>query len=239
MIQSGLTNRSFLDSVLDFIFPPTCAGCGATGSLICANCENKFVWIKEPICVTCGQPTLELGKCAQCTKVPPAIDQIRAPILYTEGVTRIIHNLKYYDQFALAKPLAQLMSAAVPQFKLPFESNLILPIPLHKKREKERGYNQAGLLAKELGKLLNLPVSQNALRRVRQTESQAKLTREERMENMSSAFEADGDVVQQKHILLIDDVCTTGATLFAAAAQLKAAGACSVSGLCVARALKL
>lgn len=225
--------------MLDFIFPPTCAGCGATGSLICVNCVNKFVWIKEPVCAVCGQPVLTLGTCVSCTKVPPAIDQIRAPILYTEGVTRIIHNLKYYDQFALAKPLARLMSAAVPQFNLPLQSNLIVPIPLHKKREKERGYNQAGLLAKELGKLLKLPISQSALQRIRPTSSQAKLTHEERIKNVIDAFEADREAVGKKHILLIDDVCTTGATLFAAAAQLKAAGARSVNGLCVARALKL
>ncbi|MEM9775251.1 MAG: phosphoribosyltransferase family protein [Chloroflexota bacterium] len=154
-------------------------------------------------------------------------------------MTRIIHNLKYYDQFALAKPLAQLMSAAVPQFHTPFKSNLIVPIPLHPERERERGYNQAGLLAKELGKLLGLPVSQTALQRVRQTDSQAKLTREERMTNMANAFETDREAVRRKHVLLVDDVCTTGATLFAAAARLKAAGAISVNGLCVARALKL
>ena len=239
MIQNSLANRRFLDSVLDFIFPPSCAGCGTTGSLICVNCQKQFVWIKEPICEICGQPTLKSGRCLPCTKVPPAIDQIRAPILYTEAVTRIIHNFKYYDQFALAKPLANLMSAAIPQFNSNLFAELIVPIPLHKKREKQRGFNQAGLLAKELGRTSNMAISYDALHRVKETSSQAKLTRKERISNMTDAFDVAGELVQGKHILLVDDVCTTGATLFAAAAQLKAAGARSVRGLCVARALKM
>ncbi|MEM8859833.1 MAG: ComF family protein [Chloroflexota bacterium] len=154
-------------------------------------------------------------------------------------MTRIIHNLKYYDQFALAKPLASLMAVAIPQFKAQVTADVIVPIPLHKQREKERGYNQAFLLAKELGRILNIPVSKTGLLRIRPTSSQAKLTREERIENMAQAFQANPDHISNKNVLLVDDVCTTGATLFAAAAQLKSAGAHSISGLCVARALKL
>ena len=116
--------------------------------------------------------------------------------------------------------------------------DLLIPIPLHPKREAERGYNQAYLLAAELSKMLEIPVIQTGLSRPRQTEMQAQLPRRQRVENMNGAFEIGSTDLANRNVMLIDDVCTTGATLNAAASCLKAAGASRVTGLCVARALK-
>ena len=236
--QDGQTTGSFWNTVIDFILPPVCNGCETAGSLICARCKEKLIWLKEPLCAICGQPSFRAGKCRQCTKVPPTIDHIRAAVLYTDPMTRIMHQFKYYDQFALAQTMTDMMRGAARElFKLQ-KPDLLIPIPLHAEREAERGYNQAYLLAAELSKLLKIPVLRDGLSRVRQTEVQAKLTRRERVENMSGAFEIGSNDLSNRHVMLIDDVCTTGATLNAAASCLKAAGVAHVTGLCVARALK-
>ncbi|MFT5194859.1 MAG: ComF family protein [Cellvibrionaceae bacterium] len=188
--------------------------------------------------MVCGQPGFRAGKCRQCTKVLPAIDKIRAAVLYTDPVTRIMHQFKYYEQFALARTLSGMMASVAKELCETHPANLLIPIPLHPNREAERGYNQSYLLAAELSKLLNIPVLKNGLSRIRQTEVQAQLTRRERVNNMNEAFEIGLTDISTHNVLLIDDVCTTGATLNSAAKCLKAAGVNQVTGLCVARALK-
>ncbi|MFK7801977.1 MAG: ComF family protein [Anaerolineae bacterium] len=238
MNRDGQTTGSFWNTVIDFILPPVCNGCETAGSLICATCQEKLIWLKEPLCVICGQPNFRSGKCRQCTKVPPPIDKIRSAVLYTDPVTRIMHQFKYYDQFALTRTLTDMMLEPANELIQSNPIDVIIPIPLHSSREAERGYNQAYLLAAELSKRLNIPVVKNGLYRMRQTEMQAQLTRRERAENMDGAFQVGEVNLTNQRVMLIDDVCTTGATLYAAARCLKSAGASHVTGLCVARALK-
>lgn len=234
----GQTTGSFWNTVIDFILPPACNGCETVGSLICATCTDKLIWLKEPLCIVCGQPGFRPGKCRQCTKVLPPIDQIRAAVLYTDPMTRIMHQYKYYGQFGLTRSLTAMMLEPAQGLCNTHLPDLLIPIPLHPQREKERGYNQAYLLAAELSKILKIPVIERGLKRTRETEVQAQLTRRERAENMSGAFEIGSNTLSNCKVMLIDDVCTTGATFNAAASCLKAAGATHVTGLCVARALK-
>lgn len=238
MNRDGQTTGSFWNTVIDFILPPVCNGCETAGSLICATCKEKLIWLQEPLCDICGQPGFRAGVCRRCTKVPPTIDHIRAAVLYTEPMTRIMHQFKYYDQFGLAQTMANMMRGAARVLYELQQPDLLIPIPLHVAREAERGYNQAYLLAAELSKILKTPVVKDGLSRTRQTEVQAQLTRRERVENMSGAFEIGPHDLTGRHVMLIDDVCTTGATLNAAAVCLKEAGVTHVAGLCVARALK-
>lgn len=145
-----------------------------------------------------------------------------------------IHQLKYQNLRALAGPLARLLfdylEADGP------EADILVPVPLHEKRERERGYNQSTLLAGELGKLVALPVVENTLCRKEHRPPQARtLTVEERRKNVAGAFAWRGQGLENKRVLLIDDVATSGATLDACAAALKARGAASVRGLTVAR----
>lgn len=145
-----------------------------------------------------------------------------------------IHQLKYKNLRALAVPLAELLQDYLSANSLPGE--VLVPVPLHQKRLKERGYNQSGLLAQELGKLINLPVVDECLIRQRYAVPQARTsTLDERQTNVVDAFTCRNRKLKDKQILLIDDVSTSGATLDACAAALKAAGATSVWGLVMAR----
>ena len=166
------------------------------------------------------------------TAVAPATNSRRCFIRHP--VSKLIHNLKYNGAFALAGPLAKMMVDGWAQWQMPV--NLVLPIPLHTDRERKRGYNQSMLLTRAFCQGIALSYSETALQRTRFTTPQVGLTAVQRLENVQNAFVAD-EQVRGKHILLIDDVCTTGATMAAAANALFSAGATAVSGYCVARAI--
>jgi len=145
-----------------------------------------------------------------------------------------IHQLKYRNLRALVGPLAQLLCDYL--VTSPVLGEVLVPVPLHKKRLRERGYNQSSLLAKELGRLTHLPVVDDCLIRERHAPPQARtLSVEERRSNVAGVFTCRDDRLQDKQVLLIDDVSTSGGTLDACAAALKAAGAVSVWGLVLAR----
>lgn len=145
-----------------------------------------------------------------------------------------IHQLKYRNLRALAVPLAKLLQDYLITDPVPAE--VLVPVPLHRKRLRERGYNQSSLLARQLGKLANLPVADDCLIRQRHALPQARTaTVEERQSNVTDAFACRDHRLRDKQVLLIDDVSTSGATLDACAAALKASGATSVWGLVMAR----
>ncbi len=141
--------------------------------------------------------------------------------------------MKYDGLFALAKPLAQIMAASWPAWE-PYPDTIV-PIPLHKRRQGRRGFNQSALLASHLGQQMEIPVDKQAVNRVKHTMPQIGLSPAERLENVRNAFTADSQQVKNKQILLIDDVYTTGATMSAAADALLASGAAGVSAYCLAR----
>ena len=147
---------------------------------------------------------------------------------------QVIHQLKYRNLRALAQLLTRLMQDYLVANPMPGE--ILVPVPLHQKRLKERGYNQSELLAKELGKLINLPVVANCLVRHRQSPPQARTeTVAERRSNVIDAFSCRDQRLRDKQVLLIDDVSTSGATINACARVLKAGGATSVWGLVLAK----
>jgi len=152
-----------------------------------------------------------------------------------EGPLRqAIHHLKYNGRACLAEPLGSLIVERWEKAALP--ADLIVPVPLHPARLRERGYNQSTLLAHQLAQACGLPVVEDALRRVKATLPQITLNAEQRKVNVQDAFEAQADLVQGRRVLLIDDVCTTGATLAACSHALKQAGATSVWALTLGRA---
>ncbi|MBI4200868.1 MAG: ComF family protein [Chloroflexi bacterium] len=152
-----------------------------------------------------------------------------------EGAVRAaVHALKYQNLRALAPTLGQLLGSHILEIALP--ADLVVPVALHTKRQRSRGYNQSLLLAQEAGRVAGLPVAEGALRRIRHTPAQAQRARqEERWANVADAFEAEVGCVKDRGILLIDDVCTTGATLEACSLALKQAGASRVWGVALAR----
>jgi ComF family protein len=194
--------------LLDLLFPRKCIGCGAEGEFICSSCNEELPRLESPYCESCGLPLEEKGDCPKCRNRPLEIDGIRSLFLH-EGLARdAVHSLKYNNLKSLTKPLAQLMAEYLESNPLP--ADILQAIPMHSKRMRERGYNQAHLLAKELGRLMQLPVSLGILIRTTNTPSQVSLGAEERRKNVAGAFRCKNQAFAGQRVLLIDDVCTTG-----------------------------
>lgn len=159
--------------------------------------------------------------------------QAFAPLSYVRPLATVIHRLKYDGYFALARPLAEILVEAWPGWdNLP---DVIIPIPLHARRLKARGFNQSALLAHYLAQQLNIPVDEQSLQRIRHTMPQVGLNPDERHQNVTGAFASDSAKIRHLHIVLVDDVYTTGATMRAAASSLIESGAATVSAYCLAR----
>lgn len=238
--QAGAGVRHLVNFWLDVVFPPACANCGRAGWLLCPGCAGQMAPMPREICSHCGRH-LEMGlaawrpqeTCADCQANPSAVVQRRAPLRYQEPTSSIIHRFKYEGYFALGEPLARFMIDGWPAWQQP--PDLILPIPLHSRRRRRRGYNQSELLARFLARAVVIPFEPTALRRDRHTVPQVGLGSDERHENVRGAFSAAAEIVSGRHVLLVDDVLTTGATMTAAAEALLAAGAATVAGYCLAR----
>lgn len=171
--------------------------------------------------------------CKFCVHDPLPLVQLRSVAAFEGAARDAIHALKYEGMFGVAPALAGLMVERWPAWASSID--LVVPIPLHPERERERGYNQAALLAERLCEELDLPGDAAVLRRIRHTRPQVGLDREQRRENVAGAFVAMSERVADLNILLIDDVCTTGATLSAAASTLLDCGARQVSAYCLAQ----
>jgi ComF family protein len=224
-------------TALDLLFPLRCIECGKEGSLICPGCRQQLSWIQKPVCRSCGAFKPLDTPCTSCPVFQPVIDGVRAPFRFEATIRSAVHRLKYRNLRAMAAPLAAFMADYLSDNPLPHD--IIIPVPLHSKKLRERGYNQSELLAKQLGRLTTVPVVKDCLIRHRHTPAQA-MTKsiEERHRNLTGAFTCKNDSVRGRKILLIDDVATSCATLDACAAALKSAGAVSVWGLTLARDIR-
>lgn len=181
-----------------------------------------------PFCPKCGEPAPAIeGLCGLCIKGEHLFDFARSAFLFTATLREIIHHLKYADRVSLARPLGDALKECLQREE--FSGELIIPVPLHRSRERERGFNQAELIAARLGR----PVARRILRRRKNTPSQTGLSRNERKRNLAGAFEVRGEV--RGSVIVVDDVYTTGATMNEIARTLKRAGASRVEVLTVAR----
>lgn len=225
-------------SILDFILPLRCPGCNKQGAWICEECLSKVQPVETYTCAVCGKNSIK-GMTHRRCQSRHSLDRIISFYQFKGPVREAVHWLKYRNVTGLAKFLADLMVEEIAGLGLEFgESAIVAPVPLHWKRGFKRGYNQAELLAKPLSQGLGLVYQENLLRRVRDTESQVKLKRKERLDNVADAFEvpvAKIDEVKGQDVLLVDDVCTTGATLNSCASALKSHGASYVWGLTLAK----
>ncbi len=219
---------------LDFIFPKFCVGCGKHGDFICAKCVLHLVRIHGPLCPQCGRPQTSDILCPGCVSWSAAIDGLRAPFRFEGTIRQAVHDLKYRNIRALAKPLSGLLYDYLAAQPIP--ADVLVPVPLHSKRLKERGDNQSALLAKYLGKMMGIPVVSDRLVRAKYTLPQVKTSSVvERLTNVAGAFACKGSAFRELSVLLIDDVATSGATINAAATALKSAGAVTVWGLTLAK----
>ncbi len=236
----------FLTALLDFFFPPLCHVCRTfipdAGVLhICPSCREQMPPVGHPLCPVCGIPFQGAGTdhpCGNCIKDLPAFDAARAALLY-EGHSRdLIHAFKYRNKTHLRRPLALLAAEGLTEFVMSRAPDLIAPVPLHVRRLRSRGFNQAVLLGELLARRWRLPLARRALVRIRWTEPQINLAAHERRDNVKGAFcVRDPAVVAGKRVLLLDDVLTTGSTAEECSRVLKLAGAAEVTVITVARAV--
>jgi competence protein ComFC len=234
-----LTNWSYtlyrsLWNALDLLFPPACGGCGKIGSRWCADCQQRVKILNGILCEICGLPLVEAGICDTCRAERPHFISLRAWAVFENPVQTALHKLKYRRDISMGDSLASQMLPFVRELNWPID--MIVPIPLGRKRLKERGYNQVGMIAKPLAMALNVKYAPDALMRRKETRSQVGLTKVERKENVNNAFQAEAGI-KEKTVLVMDDVSTTGSTLSSSAQALYASGAKGVYALTVARAL--
>ncbi|TAN36411.1 MAG: ComF family protein [Verrucomicrobia bacterium] len=232
------------NALLDLVFPRACAGCGgrvgdAAGHL-CWDCQAQLPFVRQPYCLHCGDPVEgrvdESFTCHWCDELQPAFDYARSVVRYRGPVQRMIQDFKYHAAHWLAPDLMRLLHAGLQTMPEFGSLDAIACVPLHRVRQRTRGYNQAALLAHSLAREVQKPFLRRALMRHRPTGTQTHLTARERVANVHGAFAVRRpEVVQGRAVLLVDDVMTTGATLSECARVLKAAGATRVCALTVAR----
>jgi len=231
---------------LDYFFPSFCLLCGtripASGNLIvCSPCLDKVAFIAPPLCVRCGKPFPTLSEydhvCGECLVHSSALTRVRALGTYEGTLRTLIHLFKYQQKRSLDSILRMLLDRKGGDLDFT-DYDLVLPVPLHKKRLQERGFNQAGAWASIIGDKYHIPVNVRALRRSIPTSPQVTLQGKARKENVRNVFRiSDVSLIQNKSILLVDDVYTTGATMGECASVLMHAGALLVDGYVIARAV--
>jgi ComF family protein len=221
------------NTALDLLFPPRCVSCKRRGAWLCARCRAKLVPIPDPLCVHCGQSITSGDLCPACQERPLALHGLRSAHLLEGPLRSAIHAFKYNGLRPLAGPLGEMLFAGHTRFAM--AADIIVPVPLHRARQSQRGFNQSLLLAQELAGRVHLPVDGRHLVRLRDTRPQVGLGATARRTNVQGAFTWTGESLAGQRVLLVDDVCTTGATLESCADALYDGGAAEVWGLTLAR----
>ena len=212
---------------------PVCPGCGRSGHAWCAECDRRIRTLPLAACSLCGRRLAHGIACRTCS-IRPGFFPVASWAHYGPPLDRILTHLKYRADRSVAEQLALRLTDVVRAAG--WRATCVVPVPLGKHRQRQRGYNQVGLIAHALGKHLDMPVLPSALARLRETPSQVGLSPAERRQNVAGAFGAEPSQIRERTSLLLDDVYTTGATLAACAEALREAGAPQVFGLTVARA---
>jgi len=230
---------------LDLLLPPRCAACDNTVSVqgqLCSECFGRTNFVTVPLCLRCGVPFAsadqggEEGLCPGCREHPPVFRQARAALRYDDQARRLILPLKHGDRIELAEILAPMMVRA--GVGLLAAAEVLVPVPLHRRRLFQRKYNQAAVLAFAVGRLAGRPVLPDALVRTRRTEPLDRKSPEERAREVAGSFSvlpSRAGRIAGRTVLLVDDVMTSGSTAGACAAVLMAAGATAVDVLVAAR----
>ncbi|MEM1040621.1 MAG: ComF family protein [Pseudomonadota bacterium] len=239
----GTTVQRAFSSLCDVLVPPVCLSCEnhvSQQGMVCAECWSQLSFLEPPWCAVMGTPfAYDLGEGAQSAYAiayPPPYDKARAAVIYTDRARHMVQGLKFSDRTDLAPWMAQWMTrVGADVFE---DTSVLVPVPLHRGRLWQRRYNQSAELARHVGRLTGLSYQPDWLSRIRPTRQQVGLGRKERVRNVQGAFRVDDAQklhVKGRHIVLVDDVFTTGATLEACTRALRRGGATRVSCLTFAR----
>jgi competence protein ComFC len=245
MSAAGQTMWKIVDAGLNLFYPAICQICHkerATKdeSYLCVNCRKQARRIETPFCRKCGIPfegdiTSEFD-CAECADMDLKFERARAAVRVNTFILDVVHRYKYARAMWFEKYLGELLVEAASAELQKEHWDFIVPVPLHSTKKREREFNQAERLAECLGRATSIPVNASILRRVQPTETQTRLTRAERAENVRKAFALrDNLVLNGLNIIVLDDILTTGATTSACAGVLRKAGAAKIHVWTVAR----
>ena len=245
MTATAAAIPGWLNVGLGFLFPEICQLCGGQRATVkegyvCARCRSRVRFIKPPFCSRCGLPfegdLTTPFECANCREMELHFSAARSAVVAHGVVLEAIHRYKYQRALWFEPFLAGLLLRETVPALRGQDWNLIVPVPLHPLKQREREFNQAERLAAHLSAATQIPLNKNLLRRVRFTNTQTRLTRPERAANMRGAFTMrPGARLDEERVILVDDVFTTGATTSACAQALLAAGAAEVCVWTVAR----
>lgn len=223
------------ENVLQILFPKTCPICGDILDKereICPECKHKLIYIREPKCKKCGKPfeQREYGSqmreyCGDCTKLHHSYEHGMALFQYNEEIRESIFRFKYHNQRTYAEFYGKEMAKRYGTFIHSLGIEVFIPVPLSKKKQRNRGFNQAELIARICGQQLGISVDNGKLLRCRDTVPQKELNHTERRKNLKSAFIIGKNEVKYKKVLLVDDIYTTGSTIDACAEILRQDGA--------------
>jgi len=236
-----------LKGLADLVFPPRCIACGnlvngIEANPFCQSCFSHVHFIQSPLCARCGIPfAAEEGRdhlCGDCATSKAHFTVARAVGRYEDVLLDAIHRFKYKGKTHIGEVLGQIMASHdYPSFRI-IDYTMIVPVPLHRKRLRERGFNQSVILAREVAKRHSLPMNFAVLKRKTWTEPQVMLGKDARGANVRGAFEVtDNEKMRDEKVLLVDDVYTTGSTVKECARVLKKSGAAEVAVLTLARAV--
>ncbi len=225
--------RRVLEAGTDLLFPLVCAGCGRPGSEWCSECDDRLARLRGRLCAQCGEPLAGRKQCPRCSeRALPLV--ARSYAWYREPLVHAVLHLKYRPDRRLARRMAGWLEEICRRER--WHVDVVVPVALSPRRQRQRGYNQAELVASALADLLEIPLASGGLVRTRETRSQVGLDANRRADNVRDAFRASAVLVGGRAVLLVDDLFTTGATLAACAEALWAAGAAQVFAVTVARA---
>jgi ComF family protein len=241
--------RSILASFASVIFPAPCRICGEIleniGALpVCEKCWSEFAAVPKPLCELCGRPFFvntpdfaeRIVLCRLCRRGTYAFDRARSYGIYNDAMHRAVLLLKHEEMAPFGRWFARRITEVVQAHPENLRADIVVPVPLHRARMRERRYNQAELIAAPLARLLRLPCKPRALTRIRPRPDKLILSHSERWKSVQGAYEASpGANLKDQTVLLVDDVFTTGATLDACARALRKAGAAKVIGVTAAR----
>ena len=237
---------NLVSNFLDVVYPPRCHICSdfldKSENIpgICDACYRGFKKISHPYCSICGIPFLSKADddhlCGKCIVKRPHYDEMRAPYIYEGGIMHAVQQIKYTGRSHIIDSLGPLLGEFARKWLGNTEDMVLIPVPLHIKRMRARGFNQSMLLAREINRILCAHLDSQTLNRTRNTETQTGLKFKERQKNVKGAFEIfDGSKISGRDIILVDDVATTGSTINECSRVLKKAGCNRVFGLVLAR----
>ncbi|MFR2470930.1 MAG: ComF family protein [Lachnospira sp.] len=224
--------QDIIKNTEDVLYPPACPICGKPRVVknkkrldICPWCLDKITYVDEPTCIKCGKALDDDREyCQDCMKTEHIYDQAVSLYEYSDGIKQSIYRFKYHNKREYAAIYAREIERMCGMVIRAWRPDVIIPVPIHESKLKQRGYNQAELIADELSGSMGIPINNKYIMRIRKTTPMKELSNEERVKNLQNAFQICNNSIRYNKVLIVDDIYTTGATVDACARCFKESG---------------